>query len=774
MSGKYLFHIVFCLLWSGLSFGQCGSGFQPLSLGNDTVICQGQQITLGTPNIYDSYLWNTGSRSSSITVLTSGTYSLTVQKLQGNVVQNGDFSGGNVGFQSDYIVGPGGTWGLLSDPGTFAVTSNSSLVHNNFSYCFDHTSGNSSGSMLVVNGSDVQNEVVWKQTVTISPNTDYQFSVWAASVVADNPGTLRFMINGVQVGAQLNLPWSTCNWQQFFVTWNSGVNTTAEIAIINQNTLDAGNDFALDDITFRPVCTSTDAINVTVEARPVVNLGPGQTICRGESVTFDAVQPNPATYQWNTGHVSSSIQTDTAGLYQVTVTSPNGCVASDNVNVAVEERPDAGSDAYVQFCNSSNQVDLVDHLASGIAQDGSWSTQDPMLNGNLSANGILNLSSVSGDFDVIYVKQGTFCPNDTSHWQLSIADQPVAGNDVSLHLCNSSDFNTSLFSLLDIVQPSQQGHWVVDPIVGGAFDIANDLLSPELTPEGNYTISYVLEAEGVCVNDTASLNLQISSVPVIQFSSDKTRGCEELTVSFVNETIASPNTTYSWQLSDGSQYTADNSFTHVFLVAGCYDVALTAVTDGLCVATGSVSNMICVDPLPVADFSYGPQQVYSDFPEVNFTNNSTLNYTNEWDFGDGQGDTQENPSHVYEQGVAADYTVTLVVVTDAGCSDTTTQVVEVREQLLFFVPNAFTPDEDKFNPVFRPVMTAGFDPNDYELTIYNRWGEIVFSSMNPSVGWDGNFGGNMCPDGLYLWTLKFGHEFKDNVFSYKGHVSLIR
>lgn len=59
MSGKYLFHIVFCLLWSGLSFGQCGSGFQPLSLGNDTVICQGQQITLGTPNIYDSYLWNT-------------------------------------------------------------------------------------------------------------------------------------------------------------------------------------------------------------------------------------------------------------------------------------------------------------------------------------------------------------------------------------------------------------------------------------------------------------------------------------------------------------------------------------------------------------------------------------------------------------------------------------------------------------------------------------------------------------------------------------------
>src|SRR5690606_20299037 len=138
---------------------------------------------------------------------------------------------------------------------TYAIAANSNQTHNNFANCFNHTTGDNSGGMMVVNGSSVPNAVIWQQSIAVSPNTDYQFSTWAASVVASNPGILRFMINGEQIGNQLILPTQTCNWQQFFVTWNSGNNTNVEIAIINQNTSNDGNDFAIDDISFAPFCT---------------------------------------------------------------------------------------------------------------------------------------------------------------------------------------------------------------------------------------------------------------------------------------------------------------------------------------------------------------------------------------------------------------------------------------------------------------------------------------------------------------------------------------
>lgn len=751
-----------------------GLGDMPeLNLGNDTTICQGNQLVIGTSQSYDNYLWNTGALTPAITVSNSGTYTLFVSKLGESVVLNGDFSQGNTMFESDYVVGVGGPWGQLSNPGTYAVTPNSNLVHNNFPSCFDHTVGNNTGSMLVVNGSAVPNAVVWGQGVTVTPNTDYQFTVWATSVVSNNPGILRFSINGVQVGAQLNLSNMTCNWQQFFVTWNSGANTTANIAIINQNTLDAGNDFALDDITFRPVCTTTEQIEVTVEPLPVVDLGLDRNLCQGEAVNLDATNSN-ATYLWNTGSIESNIDTDTAGTYHVTVTSLNGCVASGNVSVNVEELPDAGVDKVFDFCNSLANIDLVDYLDFDTDSDGTWESIDNSLNNQLSSSGTLNIIGISGTHDIIYVSSGTYCPNDTSNWEITIFEQPEAGNPGSFHLCNTEEYEVSIITQLNIQVTSTNGYWIIDPNISTAIDLQNELLNPQDVQGGNYQLLFVLEGEGACVNDTAQIDIWISEMPIIQFSSDTIRGCEDLPVVFINESISSPNTTYNWLISDGTQNTSPTFFQHLFTSAGCYDVTLSATSDGLCVATEIQSQMICVDPLPEAIFTYSPQQVYADLPEVQFNNNSYLNYFNSWDFGDGQSSTVANPLHTYETGVAGEYLVELIVTTDAGCSDTAYQVVIVNEQVIFYVPNAFTPDGDKFNQVFEPVMTTGFDPNDYELRIFNRWGELVFVSQNHSTGWDGTYGGQIAPEGTYIWTLVFGHEYRDERFSYKGHVTLLR
>ena len=184
--------------------------------------------------------------------------------------------------------------------------------------------------------------------------------------------------------------------------------------------------------------------------------------------------------------------------------------------------------------------------------------------------------------------------------------------------------------------------------------------------------------------------------------------------------------------------------------------------------------MICVDPNPTADFSFSPMPAYADEPTITFTNNSTLNHSNLWSFGDDKISTLVNPKHEYPLGEVANYVAELIVFSQAGCSDTVRRIVEINGQTVFYVPNAFTPNGDEVNNIFIPVMTTGFDPSDYAFKVYNRWGETVFVTYDTSIGWDGTYQGVIVPDGAYVWTIDFKHNSEDNRFFRKGSVTLIR
>lgn len=256
----------------------------------DTTLCPGQTLVLNAASAgtYDSYLWENTSTNPTRTVNAAGTYKVKVTILGNNQIVNGDFEGGNVGFSTDYVLGTGGTWGPLSNPGTFAITNSPSAVHNNFSFCNDHTPAPGT-QMLVVNGSGTPGTNVWCQTVPVQPNTDYQFGTWITNALNEtNVGQLQFSINGGALGNVFSTSPTGCNWQQFFQVWNSGSATTANICILNQNTNQGGNDFAIDDITFRPVCYSTDSIVVSYSTLPVVNLGIDTNLCTGTTLTLDA------------------------------------------------------------------------------------------------------------------------------------------------------------------------------------------------------------------------------------------------------------------------------------------------------------------------------------------------------------------------------------------------------------------------------------------------------------------------------------------------------
>ena len=167
---------------------------------------------------------------------------------QASGVVNGDFEAGNTGFTSGYgYLAPAGQ-GTLYPEGYYTVDTDPNNVHNLWSSFGDHTSGH--GEMMIVNGAPNANVTVWDETLTgLSTNTTYFFSAWVASSYPTNPAMLDFSINGSSIGT-LTPPTTTGLWTQFYVPWNSGANTTAHIALVNQNTIRSGNDFALDDIDF--------------------------------------------------------------------------------------------------------------------------------------------------------------------------------------------------------------------------------------------------------------------------------------------------------------------------------------------------------------------------------------------------------------------------------------------------------------------------------------------------------------------------------------------
>ena len=194
-----------------------------------------------------------------------------VPVARANLVTNGDFSLGNVGFNTDYAFSPGdvypdGTYDLVTDP------SDSHGAAGSFG---DHTSGD--GLMLMINGATTANQIVWSQAINVTPGQDYVFSMWVASWYPGNPSRLRVLINSVAIAPDFEVSSVVGEWTSFAATWNLGSDAVAIISIIDQETAAGGNDFVLDDIAF----DLTDSVcgNGNLDAGEECDGGLGCTDC---------------------------------------------------------------------------------------------------------------------------------------------------------------------------------------------------------------------------------------------------------------------------------------------------------------------------------------------------------------------------------------------------------------------------------------------------------------------------------------------------------------
>jgi gliding motility-associated-like protein len=158
-----------------------------------------------------------------------------------------------------------------------------------------------------------------------------------------------------------------------------------------------------------------------------------------------------------------------------------------------------------------------------------------------------------------------------------------------------------------------------------------------------------------------------------------------------------------------------------------------------------------------------------------FMNQSTGAVSYAWNFGDGTGwQYNQDEQHFYDDLNGQSYTVILIAESAFGCLDSIIQTILSPEPVLVYVPNTFTPDGNEFNNYFTPVFTSGFDPFDFSMIIYDRWGEVIFETQNVDIGWDGTYNGKMAQIGTYTWVIEFKSRTSSEREKIKGHVNLMK
>gem|GEM_PF-4502692 len=291
----------------------------------------------------------------------------------------------------------------------------------------------------------------------------------------------------------------------------------------------------------------------------------------------------------------------------------------------------------------------------------------------------------------------------------------------------------------------------------GAYDVQLNAINPQTG----------------CVDSIVN-QIIISPTPSAVFSYSDSLGCDVLDVTYT-AVSSNPTWDYFWDFGNGETLQQASSVGYQFDLEGCYDVSLTVTNNNGCTATQLYTDIACVYDSPIASFSTDQYVLNEIDPLVSFYNNSINANSFEWEFGDGTNSFAENPTHSYPED-AASYLVTLVAYNEISCTDSATITIVILKDVGLYVPNSFTPDGDEYNHTFYPVLTEGFKKDSYHMSIFDRWGELVFESYDPSFGWNGTYGKNgiQCQIGTYTWVIEVIELQSAVNRKYSGHLNLIR
>lgn len=308
---------------------------------------------------------------------------------------------------------------------------------------------------------------------------------------------------------------------------------------------------------------------------------------------------------------------------------------------------------------------------------------------------------------------------------------------------------------LSVVNPqlSLTYNWYTTPAGGTSITTATAYSTGYLSSAATWYVEAV--NAGGCTSARTPVTAVVKIAPKASFTATPIAGCDPLKVVFRNTTQNAAS--YLWSFGDG-QNTTDTNSSHLYS-AGNYNVSLVATGNG-CADTVFKPGLITVVRPPKADFTSVPgtsADVQLSFADFTFFNRSTDADTYTWKFGDGTTSGSTNPKHKYVS--TGEYTVTLYARNRYGCSDSLSRsIYKIIPDSTINIPNAFSPNNDGINDTWIIRGISGY-PSP-RVSIYNRWGSLVYESISTYKPWNGTYKGGALQTGTFYYIIQLKPEDK--------------
>ena len=427
-----------------------------------------------------------------------------------------------------------------------------------------------------------------------------------------------------------------------------------------------------------------------------------------------------------------------------------GCMSTDQLNLDVAPQIEADFNSISQGCSPLEVY--FDNISDG-GSSVSWDFGDgDISNAYEPQHTFFNWGANDTTFAVSLVLYDSYGCSDTITRNVYVFANPVAGFEVtpqtqSWPAATIDITNTTVGGSLAATWNMNDGNFLYDFNPG----------SYTYEQWGEYNIQLVV-SNGSC-SDTTFRTIEIlPPSPVANFTGPA-QGCAPLRVQFNN--LSENAVVSTWSFGDGNQSTANNPV-YTYYQPGIYSVTLTVVGPDGSTDVMTQEQIIYVYANATASFAVTPNNVSVPGEPVYCLNLSANASSFVWDFGDGGTSTEESPLHYYqEQG---DYDVSLIATNENGCADTLTLLglVHANDVGLIEFPNAFSPnvvessggyynihslDNDVFFPLHKGV-------EEYQLQIFNKWGELIYESNDIAKGWDGYYRGQLVKQDVYVWKVE--------------------
>lgn len=686
-------------------------------------------------------------------------------------------------------------------PGSYTTTTVSNLAANTYTVV-----------VTDANGCSVTD------SIAIAPSVNMSATQVSTDLLCyqDNSGTASITVTG-------NTGPVTYVWTPSVSTTNSATGLAAGIYIVDASDPNG--------------CSTSSTITINEPPQLTATVGGFNVSCFGVCDGQIAAIPTGGTgsyaFLWNNACTQPSCNSICAGVYDVTVTDQNGCTTTGTAIVTEPPQIVTTTTADTAHCGQA------DGNASATASGGTGTLTFNWLPNNVPGNSLSNViggnydvvvTDANGCADTVPVfifnqpgvvaSMGAITPVScfggnngdatgifsggngpyTYNWNTTPAQTTpnatglTAGNYVVT--VTDADGCTSTANATVTEPPQLSVQVTATPSVvcegtpvtlnatpGGGTPTYSVMWQPINMPGNSQTI--IPQASGTYTADltdqngcttSATVNVTVNPMPVAALLGDSLAGCVTHCVNFSDQSSVSTGTIagWAWDFGDSQTSTSQNP-SHCYTAAGVYTVSLMVTTNAGCVTTFTINSYVDVFGIPNAAFIASPQPTTELNPTIYFTDMSSGATSWSWSFGDMTPASTSNLQHPsFEYPTAGCFDVVLEVESINGCIDTTDQEICIDPDVAIYVPNTFTPNDDGINDLFF-AQGIGIDPENFEMWIFDRWGNLIFYTDDLNEGWDGKVQGNpnLCQVDTYVWKIKC-IDMLGKKHNLVGHINLIR